>query len=341
MAGDWIKMRVGLVAHPRTMRIAECLLESADYLEWSCLSYGVQGYPPPSESSLRRERHAALRVTRYVTVAALLRFWGYANEHAKGDHIAALWPEDLDEITGVPGFSEAIEAAGWAEFDAKNGGLTMPNFEEHNTSATERTSSAAERQKRYRERQKAAREGQDSDVTRDVTVTPREEKRREEKKEDTPQPPQAGEGGGDVQSPSKAGLICRAIKGKGVPGVSPSNPELLALIEKGVPVETFEAAAEVCAKSTPPKGLGYLLAIVKRQITEAAAIADGPAAQSADPDSRSAIEAEGVAKGIGKWNEIAEQWHVYKARVRGKPMNNLGLDALAAMAAQRSQAGAH
>ena len=170
-------------------------------------------------------------------------------------------------------------------------------------------------------------------------MTTREEKRREEKKEDTPQPPQAGEGGADIQSPSKAGLICRAIKAKGVPGVSPSNPELLALILKGVPVETFEAAAEVCAKSKPPKGLGYLLAIVKRQITEAAVIADGPAAQVADPDSRSAIEAEGIAKGIGKWNEISEQWHVYKARVRGKPVNGLGLEALSAMAAQH--AGAH
>lgn len=186
MAGDWIKMRVGLVAHPRTMRVAECLLETAGYLDWSCLSYGVQGYPPPGKEELRKERHAALRVTRYVTVTALLKFWGYANEHAKGDHITALWPEDVDEITGVPGFAEAIEAAGWAEFDRLNGGMTMPNFEEHNTSATERTSAAAERQKRYRDRQKAARaEAESSDVTRDVTVTPREEKRREEKKKDS------------------------------------------------------------------------------------------------------------------------------------------------------------
>jgi len=143
--------------------------------------------------------------------------------------------------------------------------------------------------------------------------------------------------GREVPSPTKAGAICRAIKAKGVHGLNTSNPELLALIEKGVPVETFEAAAEVCAKSNPPKGLGYLLAIVKRQLAEAAAISGGPAAavQAADPDSRSAIEAEGVAMGIGKWNEIAEQWHVYKARVRGRQPNGLGLDQLAAMAAQR------
>lgn len=56
--------------------------------------------------------------------------------------------------------------------------------------------------------------------------------------------------------------------------------------------------------------------------------------RSADPDSRSSIEAEGIAKGIGPWNEVAEQWHVYKARVRGKS-NGLDLTQLAAMAAQR------
>lgn len=62
------------------------------------------------------------------------------------------------------------------------------------------------------------------------------------------------------------------------------------------------------------------------------------AATSHDPDSRSAIEAEGVAKGIGPWNEINEQWHSYKARVRGR-QNGFDLTQLAAMAAQRQ--GAH
>lgn len=181
MAGDWIKMRVGLTTNPRVMRLAECLLEDAEYLEWSGLAYGMAGYPPTSEAELRNERHGALRVTRYVTVTALLRFWGYANEHIKGEFIAGIFPEDVDEISGVPGFASAIEAAGWAEFD-QAGGLNLPNFSEHNTSAGER-SGGAERQKRYRERLKTAPE---SDVTRDVTVTDREEKRREEKKEQKP-----------------------------------------------------------------------------------------------------------------------------------------------------------
>lgn len=62
------------------------------------------------------------------------------------------------------------------------------------------------------------------------------------------------------------------------------------------------------------------------------------AGANADPDSRSAIEAEGVAKGIGPWNEIKEQWHIYKARVRGRPSQGLGIEALARIAASRQGA---
>jgi hypothetical protein len=38
-----------------------------------------------------------------------------------------------------------------------------------------------------------------------------------------------------------------------------------------------------------------------------------------DPDSRAAVEAEGIAKGIGPWDQTSMQWHVYKAKVRGVP----------------------
>jgi hypothetical protein len=197
-------MRVGLTTHPRVMRIAECLLESGAFNEWAGLTYSLAGFPPAEPAQAREDRHGALRVTRYVTVTALLRFWGYANEHAKGDAIAGIWPEDVDEVTGVPGFAEAIEAAGWVVFDRKSGGLSMPNFEEHNTSSSERSNAGAERQKRYRERKKQQAENPSvdtvtRDVTRDVTLQEREEKRREEsgapvtrKKNKTPIPANFG-----------------------------------------------------------------------------------------------------------------------------------------------------
>lgn len=121
---------------------------------------------------------------------------------------------------------------------------------------------------------------------------------------------------------SLAGEVCKAVKAKGIAGVNPSNPELLALLAQGVPIETFEDAAETCAKATPPKGLSYLLAIVKRQLGDANTIATGAGMPTAAWDaSRASIEAKGVALGLGKWNDSdmsanREQFPAYLLRVR-------------------------
>ena len=131
-----------------------------------------------------------------------------------------------------------------------------------------------------------------------------------------------GSVGGDGQSPTKAGEVCRAIKARKVADVNPSNPELNALIAKGVPIETFEAAADICAKSTPPKGFAYLLGIVKRQLGEAAAIASGVGMPEKPWDeNRSTIEAKGEELGLGRWNEHdlsvdRETFPQYTARIR-------------------------
>ncbi len=63
------------------------------------------------------------------------------------------------------------------------------------------------------------------------------------------------------------------------------------------------------------------------------------AAASNDPDSRQAIEAEGIAKGIGPWLET-EQWGSYRARVRGPQQIGLTLDQLESKAAQRRKEAA-
>jgi hypothetical protein len=132
----------------------------------------------------------------------------------------------------------------------------------------------------------------------------------------------AGSVGGDGQSPTKAGEVCRAIKARKVADVNPSSPELIALIAKGEPVETFEAAADICAKSVPPKGFAYLLGIVKRQLGEAAQIAAGVGMPEKPWDeNRSTIEAKAVELGLGRWNEHdlsvdRETFPQFTARVR-------------------------
>lgn len=153
-------------------------------------------------------------------------------------------------------------------------------------------------------------------------VTPRGEERRRDKRT-PPYPPQAGEVGGDEsQTSTKAGTVCKAIKAKGVADVSPSNPKLRALVEKGIGVETFEQAAELCVKATPPKGMAYLLGIVERQLREAADIGASPGMPEAAWDAtRSSIEAKAAELGIAKWNDAdlsvnREQWPAYLARVK-------------------------
>ena len=153
-------------------------------------------------------------------------------------------------------------------------------------------------------------------------VTPRGEERRRDKRT-PPYPPQAGEvGGGEPKTSTRAGTVCKAIRAKGIADVNPSNPKLRALVDKGVGVETFEQAAEVCAKATPPKGLAYLLGIVERQLREAADIGASPGMPTAAWDeSRSSIEAKAAQLGIAKWNDAdlsanREQWPAYLARVR-------------------------
>jgi hypothetical protein len=177
MAGDWIKMRLNLVTHPKVMRVAQALVENRDYREWSGLHWVI-----PSEDE-RQARYDALRITRYVTVTALLRWWGYANEHIEDETIVGLWPDDIDQIAGVPGFCEAIEGVGWIEIDVKAGSVRVPNFNKYNVQAPNRglSMTPAERQKAYRERLKQR------DVTRYEPLRndrdAREDKRREDKKE--------------------------------------------------------------------------------------------------------------------------------------------------------------
>ena len=40
---------------------------------------------------------------------------------------------------------------------------------------------------------------------------------------------------------------------------------------------------------------------------------------TADPDSKASIEALGMARGMGKWQELTEPWANYKNRVKGQP----------------------
>lgn len=176
MAGDWIKMRTSLLTNPKVNGIAK-ILEDSRFVA-SALSTGFGG---------KMHEIVTRNVMRHVTVSSLLVIWGAANEHTRDGVFNNSDLEDLDDMTGIPGFGEALESVGWAVYNEENNTVTLPNFNEYNTSGAERSASsktAAQRQKEYRERKLLQQSDVTRDVTSDVTSNRREEKRREEKKED-------------------------------------------------------------------------------------------------------------------------------------------------------------
>jgi hypothetical protein len=160
MAGDWVKMRSALLANPKVHAIAKAV--GRDQRASAVLTTGHSGAPDQVLS-----RHAL----RHVTVTALLCVWSSANEHSDAGTMACCGLDDLDEIAGIPGFGEAMQAVGWAVGNEAKNCVLLPNFSEHNTPARDRT--AAERQRRRRAKCHGVT------VTRDTTVTVTQ--RREEK----------------------------------------------------------------------------------------------------------------------------------------------------------------
>lgn len=171
MADSWIKMRTDLYRDPKVCVMADMLMDDsgdlARYVDQHC----------------QRSMTVTRNVMRNVTVGALVSVWGVMRVRGKceGTDLVCrgITISVLDDIADLPGFGNAMEAVGWA-FE-KDGSLVFPRFfEDHNVDPEESSKKKnAERQRRFRERQK-----QESDVisnvTRNVTVTHREEKSREE-----------------------------------------------------------------------------------------------------------------------------------------------------------------
>lgn len=167
MAGDWIKMRVDLYRDPKVCAMADMLMASDGEL--------ASHVNQMNQSNMCVTRN----VMRNVTVGALLSVWGVMRTRGKrfDDDLVCkgIRAAVLDDIADLPGFGAAMRGVGWVE--ETEYGVVFPRFfEEHNTDPAEtaRTKNA-ERQRKFREKQRA-----ENNVTDNVTVTHREEKRRED-----------------------------------------------------------------------------------------------------------------------------------------------------------------
>jgi hypothetical protein len=161
MAGDWIKMRAALTTCPKVAAMARAIGMAEEF------------------RSLSRQS------MRLLVVGGLHAVWAAVNEHTSDGVMANSYPEDLDDIAGIEGFGQAMQAAGWLEVDEADASLTFPNFGQWNTPAKDTT--AAERMRKHREKQRVAQPT--VTVTAPLRVTVTTDKTRQDKREEEPAAP--------------------------------------------------------------------------------------------------------------------------------------------------------
>ena len=95
MAGDWIKMTVGLRSHPKVVRMA-----------------------------------SALKADRLRAIGGLFAVWSVFDQHSVDGVLDGYTLSAMDEEIGWKGFSAAMQGIRW--LDSSDAGLTVPEFDEHN-----------------------------------------------------------------------------------------------------------------------------------------------------------------------------------------------------------------
>lgn len=115
MAGDWIKMRVDLADDPAVISIG-----------------------------------AAVNIGEDLVVGKLHRVWAWADKHTENGSIPGVSKSWIDKLTGVIGFADAMESAGWLAADSDS--IRFPNFDRHNGKSAKKRASNAKRQECHRGR---------------------------------------------------------------------------------------------------------------------------------------------------------------------------------------------
>lgn len=122
MAGDWLKMRSELQSHPKVVRILSAM-----------------------------RPHDVCTVTdKFRVIGGLHAVWAIFDAHSVDGVLPGYTPDLMDHIIGWTGFSEAMISVGWLAVNI-NGGLDLPEFDEHNSQSAKRR---AEDQKRKRDERK-------------------------------------------------------------------------------------------------------------------------------------------------------------------------------------------
>ena len=160
MADDWIKVRVNLHTHPKVVRIV-CAV-CAQLVRDGC----------------------AASAQRCMVVGALHQVWSLFDAHSRDGILEGYSLQTVDELVGIPGFSNAMGSVGWLTQTDK--GLEMRDFDIHNGMGAKRR---ADHAAQTRVRRMCATGAHNSRTE----CAP--EKRREEKSKKSPHSPPKGDAG--------------------------------------------------------------------------------------------------------------------------------------------------
>lgn len=236
---------------------------------------------------------SALNADRLRVIGGLHAVWCLFDMHSEDGKLFGYTLSAIDDLIGWPYFAQAMQGVEWLEVGDDY--LCAPRFDAHNGQSAKRRAQEADRKREVR---KASAAEADKKRTR-------EEKRREEVI-----PPKSPKG-----EPKGFGEFYEAY-----PRKQGRAPAAKAFAKVDVPIARLIAAIELQKRSEQwTKDGGQFIPLPATWLNQkrwedqidATAFAHGR-----DPDSRVCVEEDGVALGLGKWDDAREQWPAYKARVR-------------------------
>jgi len=144
MAGDWIKMQVGLESSPEVIAMS-----------------------------------IELDLSEIWVVGALFKLWCWADQHTEDGNAQGVTKNWIDRYIGIDGFTDALINVNWLLVTGKN--LTIPNFDRHNGKPAKQRAKGTQRVKEHRKRNGKTVTHTTKPRNGTSVTNPLLEKRREEK----------------------------------------------------------------------------------------------------------------------------------------------------------------
>lgn len=288
MAGDWIKMRDNLWDDPRVAKLVD-MTDSSEA----------------------------------AVIGSLYWLWATADQHTEDGIMQGLTTRSIDRKTGVKGFADALIAIGWIADHPE--GIRIVDFEKHNGTSAKKRCQTAKRVANH-ESANAGKQQQNQQVTSQLTqaqtntnaasvssalAREREEKRREEKtggEREQSQQPQPGQPSAIASPPPVFSIEAREF-------IATKRPDL----------DGPEVWLNFCdhyepEKRTRAKWRKWVLGERRGPVV---GVDLAPAAAVSDPDSKASVEALALALGLGRWDQLKEQWAAFKARVKAASLESV------------------